>query len=363
MIQDRIKILKLISMYGYGVGLWIVKAIGRHIIHYCISMDFNIFQLRISLKQLWRIHSIFQLTISPKHILFETLNDISTTYIDGVLYLGIRHFVPPLPICTTLPACRHLDSLGVFLCLLHLLSHIQVIHADSLLLSLVSLSCSLLANELKARPSVLALHKLPWVHTVQQVLHHSVSHFLCTREVNMKEVAHAFPEPLQSLLHTLQSTQSLHRVQLIHAASNLTSLTSQTFSTTTARIRSYHLVSNLVIRFQFRIAFLHLVPYRRALHQAHHVLPFFMIIRLQRARPQMSILMYRRLRGGYPWVIVYLSTNSKAVGLTILCFEEPHIVSNLRVFLVKDNIILCSILTATASVVSRVFDADKAKRR
>ena len=113
-------------------------------------MDFNIFQLRISLKKLWRIHSIFQLTISPKHILFETLNDISTTYIDGVLYLGIRHFVSPLAIYTFLPTCSHLDNLGILLFIFHLLSHIQVIHADSLLISLISLSSSLLSSKHEA---------------------------------------------------------------------------------------------------------------------------------------------------------------------------------------------------------------------
>ena len=228
---------------------------------------------------------------------------------------------------------------------------------------MVSSCCTSFANELKTRLSVLALHKLPWVHTVQQVLHHPVSHFLCTREVNMQEVAHAFPEPLQSLLHTLQSTQSLHRVQLIHAASNLSSLSSQTFSTTTARIRSYHLVSYLLIRFEFRIAFLHLVPYRRALHQAHHVLPFLRVATSQRARPQMGILMYRGLRISYPRVNVYLSANRETVCLAILCFEEPHMVSNLSVFLVKDNIILCSILTTTTAILCWIFNADKAHFR
>ena len=136
-------------MYGYGFGLWIVIAIGRHIIHYCISMDFNIFQLRISLKQLWGIHSIFQLTISPKYILFETLNDISTTYIDGVLYLGIRYLISPLAVSSAFPACRHLDSLGFLLCLFHLACHGKVVKPGAYLLCMVGTLCALLANELK----------------------------------------------------------------------------------------------------------------------------------------------------------------------------------------------------------------------
>ena len=72
---------------------------------------------------------------------------MSTAYVHRVLYLGIRHFVSPLAISTTLPASSHLDSLGILLLLFHLSSHREVIHTESTLLCLVSSSSTTLASE------------------------------------------------------------------------------------------------------------------------------------------------------------------------------------------------------------------------
>ena len=75
---------------------------------------------------------------------------MSTAYIHRVLYLGIRHFVSPLAIHTFLPTCSHFDSLSILLCFFHLLRNIQIIHADSLLISLVSFGSSLLSSKHEA---------------------------------------------------------------------------------------------------------------------------------------------------------------------------------------------------------------------
>ena len=72
---------------------------------------------------------------------------MSTAYIHRVLDLGIRHFVSPLAISTTLPASSRLDSLGILLLLFHLASHREIIHTEGTLLCLVSSSRTTLASE------------------------------------------------------------------------------------------------------------------------------------------------------------------------------------------------------------------------
>ena len=208
------------------------------------------------------------------------------------------------------------------------------------------------------------VHHAAGVHPVKQVLHHPVSHLLSTRIVNVKEVGHSLPKLVNGTLHTLQRT---HRLSLAHHAitlsSSLAHLLTEPLRTPSARIRCKHLVSNLIVCFKFGIGLLHLLPNLRALHQVHHILPLLRIVRLQRTRPQVGILMHRCLSIRNPRVIVNLATNSKAISLTILGLEKAHMVSYLRIILVEDNVILRTVLTTTTQVVCRIFNASITKRR
>ena len=202
------------------------------------------------------------------------------------------------------------------------------------------------------------VHHAARVHTVKQILHHSVSHFLSTRIVNVKEVCHSLPKLVYGTLHTLQRT---HRLSLAHHAialgSSLAHLLTKSLRTPSARIRGKHLVSNLIVCLKFGIGLLHLLPNLGALHQVNHILPLLRIVRLQRTRPQVGILMHRCLSIRNPRVIVNLAANSKAISLTILGLKKAHMVSYLRVILVKDNIVLRIVLTAATAKFCRIFNA------
>ena len=208
------------------------------------------------------------------------------------------------------------------------------------------------------------VHHASRVHAVKQILHHPVSHLLRTLVVNVKKVSHSLPEPVNGTLHTLQRT---HRLSLAHHAitlgGSLAHLLTKSLRTHAARIRGKHLVSNLIVRFKFGIGFLHLLPNIGALHQVNHILPLLHIVRLQRTRPQVGILMHRCLSIRNPRVIVNLAANSKAISLTILGLEKAHMVSYLRVILVEDDIVLRTVLTAATHIVCRIFNADITQRR
>ena len=182
--------------------------------------------------------------------------------------------------------------------------------------------------------------------------------------MNTQKISHTMPKPIQSTSHTLQSTQSTRLVRHTPLRTlNPIHLLTQTLRTTPAGISSQHLISNIIITLQFRITPTNLIPNRSTPHQTNNILPLLGISRTQSLCPQMSILMNSSLTRSNMRVDINLTANSKAISLATLSLEKPHLVHNLSIILIEDNIIPRTILAATTPVLGRIFNARKAHLR
>ena len=185
------------------------------------------------------------------------------------------------------------------------------------------------------------------LHLIQQVIHHLVGNILSAREVDMQNILrNMLPCLLDSLTQSAEATHNRCLVQHTHGIlSSLRGLLAQTLGTTPATVVRQHLIGNIVIRLELGIFLLHLLPNRFALlHQLHHVLPLLRVRLPQCLSPQVSILMDRRLARRYTRVNIYLTANSITISITVRRAEETHLVLDLQILVVEDNIAV-SILT------------------
>ena len=116
------------------------------------------------------------------------------------------------------------------------------------------------------------------INAIQQVTKHLISHLLSRREMNAEEISHLSPKTIQSILHVLNSGNSVSLLYkpsfclrgFLHGLSKL-------LRPSTTGVLCQHLVGYLIICRKLRIASPYLFPDRSAFHEINYVLPLLLI--------------------------------------------------------------------------------------
>ena len=207
--------------------------------------------------------------------------------------------------------------------LTELLVHIVFNHLLHLILSIVLQSLDLGCQ-------------LQWIHTVQEVIEHTVRHLFLTVIFDMKEVGNGVPELTQSgrdLLKDACFTLFFHKLL-------------QALGTTLTAILGQCLGGYLVIRMEIRILALHVVPHLRGvLHHLNDLCPLTRILLTQNLCPQMGVFMDGGLYGSHIRVEIDLPLMDKTIDLTVLVTEQDRLPAfvGLILILFKDTRTFCGI--------------------